>query len=56
DRLFDEGHDAGQEHSVEKGDDVLEEAISKDALEVIVENPQKKRKRKVAGDAILLRS
>ncbi|GKB21172.1 hypothetical protein Tco_0855095, partial [Tanacetum coccineum] len=51
DRLFDEEHDAGHEHSVEKGDDVLEEAISKDALEVIVEKPQKKRKRKVVGDA-----
>ncbi|GKB74077.1 hypothetical protein Tco_0935489 [Tanacetum coccineum] len=50
DRLFDEENDAGLEHSVEKDDDVLEEAIAKDALEVIAEKPQKKRKRKVAGD------
>ncbi|GJW56045.1 hypothetical protein Tco_0102776 [Tanacetum coccineum] len=45
-RLFDEGNDAGQEHSVEKDDNVLEEAIAKDASEVIVEKPKKKRKRK----------
>ncbi|GKB72559.1 hypothetical protein Tco_0933971 [Tanacetum coccineum] len=51
DRLFDEGNDAGQEHSVERDDDVLEDAIAKDASEVIAEKPQKKRKRKVAEDA-----
>ncbi|GKA29989.1 hypothetical protein Tco_0716234 [Tanacetum coccineum] len=51
DSLFDEGNDVGQEHSVEKDDDVLEEAIAKDALEFIAEKPQKKQKRKVAGDA-----
>ncbi|GJT44305.1 hypothetical protein Tco_0953020 [Tanacetum coccineum] len=51
DKLFDEEHDAGQKYSVEKDDDVLEEAISKDASETIAEKPQKKRKRKVAGDA-----
>ncbi|GKC51687.1 hypothetical protein Tco_1074432, partial [Tanacetum coccineum] len=34
-----------------KDDDVLEEAIAKDASETIAEKPQKKRKRKVARDA-----
>ncbi|GJZ89876.1 hypothetical protein Tco_0661803 [Tanacetum coccineum] len=52
DRLFDEGYNAGQEHSTEKDDDVQEEVIAKDALEVVAEKPQKKRKRKVTGDAI----
>ncbi|GKB09361.1 hypothetical protein Tco_0837673 [Tanacetum coccineum] len=51
DRLFDEGNDVNQEHSIEKDDDVLEEAIAKDASEVIAEKPQKKQKRKVVGDA-----
>ncbi|GJX56476.1 hypothetical protein Tco_0286373 [Tanacetum coccineum] len=51
DRLFDKGNDAGQEHSVERDDDVLEDAIAKDASEVIAEKPQKKRKRKVVEDA-----
>ncbi|GKD92177.1 hypothetical protein Tco_1372014, partial [Tanacetum coccineum] len=50
DRLFDEGDNTGQEHSAER-DDVQEEVIAKDALEVVVEKPQKKRKRKVIGDA-----
>ncbi|GKC49113.1 hypothetical protein Tco_1071858 [Tanacetum coccineum] len=50
DRLFDEGDNAGQEHSAER-DDVQEEVIAKDASEVVVEKPQKKRKRKVIGDA-----
>ncbi|GJX27032.1 hypothetical protein Tco_0233328 [Tanacetum coccineum] len=50
DRLFDEGDNAGQEHTAER-DDVQEEVIGKDALEVIVEKPQKKQKRKAIGDA-----
>ncbi|GJS15296.1 hypothetical protein Tco_0409768 [Tanacetum coccineum] len=50
DRLFDDGDDAGQEHSAER-DDVQEEVIAKDASGVVVEKPQKKRKRKVIGDA-----
>ncbi|GJV94365.1 hypothetical protein Tco_1545942 [Tanacetum coccineum] len=41
---------AGQEHST-KRDDVQEEVIAKYASEVVVEKPQKKRKRKVVGDA-----
>ncbi|GJU56102.1 hypothetical protein Tco_1229816 [Tanacetum coccineum] len=49
-RLFDEGDNAGQEHSAER-DDVQEEVIAKDASEVVVEKPQRKRKRKVIGDA-----
>ncbi|GJT68791.1 hypothetical protein Tco_1020271 [Tanacetum coccineum] len=53
DRLFDEGHDAGQEHSVEKGDDVLEEAISKDALEVISLPPNTSGKSLAALHAII---
>ncbi|GJY05407.1 hypothetical protein Tco_0371347 [Tanacetum coccineum] len=50
DRLFDDGDDAGQEHSAER-DNVQEEVIAKDASGVVVEKPQKKRKRKVIGDA-----
>ncbi|GJV91730.1 hypothetical protein Tco_1539543 [Tanacetum coccineum] len=50
DCLFDEGDNARQEHSAER-DDVQEEVIAKDASEVVVEKPQKKRKRKVIGDA-----
>ncbi|GJT33222.1 glutathione S-transferase [Tanacetum coccineum] len=34
DKLFDEGNNVGQEHSVERDDDVLEETIAKDASEV----------------------
>nr|GEV56487.1 hypothetical protein [Tanacetum cinerariifolium] len=48
DKLFD---DADQEDSVERGDDVLEETIAKDASEVVAEKTKKKQKRKVAGDA-----
>nr|GEV11544.1 hypothetical protein [Tanacetum cinerariifolium] len=33
DKLFDEGNDAGQEHSVERDDDVLEDTIAKGASE-----------------------
>ncbi|GKD76070.1 hypothetical protein Tco_1334352 [Tanacetum coccineum] len=51
DKLFDEGYDAGQEHSVEKDDDVLEETISLDVSDVVVEKAKKKRKRKVTRDA-----
>ncbi|GJV53364.1 hypothetical protein Tco_1449105 [Tanacetum coccineum] len=51
DRLFDEGNDAGKEHSVERDDDVLEETIAKDALEVVAEKTKKKQKRKVTGNA-----
>ncbi|GJU33972.1 hypothetical protein Tco_1182326 [Tanacetum coccineum] len=50
DRLFYEGDNAGQEHSTER-DDVQEEVIAKDASEVVVEKPQKNRKRKVIEDA-----
>ncbi|GJW61852.1 hypothetical protein Tco_0111187 [Tanacetum coccineum] len=39
DRLFDERNDAGREHSIERDDDVLEEAIAKDASKVIAEKP-----------------
>ncbi|GJY01797.1 hypothetical protein Tco_0359949 [Tanacetum coccineum] len=51
DKLFDEWNDAGQEHSVEGNDDVLEETIAKDASEVVAEKTKKKRKRKVTDDA-----
>nr|GEV58503.1 hypothetical protein [Tanacetum cinerariifolium] len=51
DKLFDEGNDAGQEHSVEMDDDVLEEIVAKGASEVVGEKTKKKRKRKVVGDA-----
>ncbi|GJW02739.1 hypothetical protein Tco_1561595 [Tanacetum coccineum] len=50
DHLFNDGDDAGQEHSAER-DDVQEEVIAKDASGFVVEKPQKKRKRKVIGDA-----
>ncbi|GJU89518.1 hypothetical protein Tco_1301941 [Tanacetum coccineum] len=51
-KLFDEGDNAGQEHSVERDDDVLEETIAKDVSEVAVEKTKKsKQKRKTAGDA-----
>ncbi|GKG33819.1 hypothetical protein Tco_0433978, partial [Tanacetum coccineum] len=51
DWLFDEGDNARQEHPAEKDDDVQEEVIAKDASEVVVEKPQKKRNRKVVWDA-----
>ncbi|GKE41099.1 hypothetical protein Tco_1464504, partial [Tanacetum coccineum] len=51
DKLFDEGDDVGQEHSVERGDDVLEETIARDVLDVVVEKAKKKPKRRVTGDA-----
>ncbi|GKC62410.1 hypothetical protein Tco_1095008 [Tanacetum coccineum] len=38
DKLFDEGDDAGQEHSVERDDNVLEETIAKDVLERLRED------------------
>ncbi|GJU44948.1 hypothetical protein Tco_1202214 [Tanacetum coccineum] len=50
-KLFDEGNDVGQEHSVEKDDDVLEETIAPDVSDVAVEKAKKKQKRKVTGDA-----
>nr|GEW37524.1 hypothetical protein [Tanacetum cinerariifolium] len=46
DKLFDEGDDAGQEHSVEKDDDVLDESIARDFLNVAIEKAKKKQKRK----------
>ncbi|GKE15639.1 hypothetical protein Tco_1423216, partial [Tanacetum coccineum] len=51
DKLFDEGNNAGQEHSVERDDDVLEETVPKDASEVVVEKAKEKQKRKIVGDA-----
>nr|GEY69668.1 hypothetical protein [Tanacetum cinerariifolium] len=51
DKLFDEGGDVGQEHSIERGDDVLEETVAKDISVVAVEKTKKKRKRKAAEDA-----
>ncbi|GKF92337.1 hypothetical protein Tco_0279056, partial [Tanacetum coccineum] len=52
DKLFDEEDDVGQEHSVERDDDILEETVAKDVLEVAVEKTKKfKRKRKTTGDA-----
>nr|GEU80632.1 hypothetical protein [Tanacetum cinerariifolium]GEV90777.1 hypothetical protein [Tanacetum cinerariifolium] len=50
-KLFDEGNDAGQEHSIERDDDVLEETVANGALEVVAEKTKKKHKRKVVGDA-----
>nr|GEW04535.1 hypothetical protein [Tanacetum cinerariifolium] len=50
DKLFDEGNDVGQEHSVERDDDVLEETVAKGASKVVAEKT-KKWKRKVVGDA-----
>ncbi|GKD36045.1 hypothetical protein Tco_1251554, partial [Tanacetum coccineum] len=51
DRLFNEGNDVGQEPSVERNDDILEETIGKDASEVVAEKTEKKRKRRVVRDA-----
>ncbi|GKA99931.1 hypothetical protein Tco_0827925 [Tanacetum coccineum] len=52
DKLFDDGGDAGQEHSVERDDDVLEETVAKDVSEVVVEkNKKSKRKRETTEDA-----
>nr|GEY66980.1 hypothetical protein [Tanacetum cinerariifolium] len=51
DKLFDEGDDAGQEHSFERDDDVPEETVAKDVLEVAVEMIKKKHKRKAVGVA-----
>ncbi|GJX74839.1 hypothetical protein Tco_0313434, partial [Tanacetum coccineum] len=51
DKLFDDGYDVGQEHPVEKDDDVLEETIALDVSDVAVEKAKKKQKRKVTGDA-----
>nr|GFB66882.1 hypothetical protein [Tanacetum cinerariifolium] len=50
DKLFDEGDDVGQEHSVKKDDDVLDETIARDVLNVAIEKAKKKQKRKVTGD------
>ncbi|GJW25686.1 hypothetical protein Tco_0039497 [Tanacetum coccineum] len=51
DKLFAEGGDARQEHSIERDDDVLEETVAKDISEVGVEKTKKKRKRKATRDA-----
>ncbi|GJR55332.1 hypothetical protein Tco_1405853 [Tanacetum coccineum] len=51
DKLFDEGNDAEQGCSTEKGDDVLEETIAKDVPEIAVEKTKNKRKSKAVGDA-----
>nr|GEU53566.1 hypothetical protein [Tanacetum cinerariifolium] len=51
DKLFDEEDDAGQEHSVKKDDDVLDETIARDVSDVAIEKAKKKQKRKVTGDA-----
>nr|GFB48272.1 hypothetical protein [Tanacetum cinerariifolium] len=51
DKLFNRGDDASPEHSVERDDDVLQETITRDVLDVIVEKAKKKRKRKVTGGA-----
>nr|GFD14564.1 hypothetical protein [Tanacetum cinerariifolium] len=37
DKLFDEGNDVGQEQSVERDEEVLEETVVKDASEVVAE-------------------
>nr|GEU38024.1 hypothetical protein [Tanacetum cinerariifolium] len=47
-KLFD---DVDQEHSIERGDNVLEETIAKDALKVGAEKTKKKQKRRVVGYA-----
>nr|GEV83861.1 transmembrane protein [Tanacetum cinerariifolium] len=44
DKLFGEGDDAGQENSVEKDDDVLDETIARDVSDVAVEKAKKNRK------------
>nr|GEY33356.1 (R)-mandelonitrile lyase-like [Tanacetum cinerariifolium] len=46
DKMFDEGNDANQEHSVGV-DDVLEEVVALDASEVDAEKAKKKQKRKM---------
>ncbi|GJZ34555.1 hypothetical protein Tco_0580372 [Tanacetum coccineum] len=51
DKLFEEGNDAEQERSTERGDDVLEETIAKDVPEIVVEKTKKKRKGKAVADA-----
>nr|GEV49343.1 hypothetical protein [Tanacetum cinerariifolium] len=50
-KLFDEGNNDGQEHSIERDDNVIEETVAKGALEVVAEKTKKKQKRKVVGDA-----
>nr|GEU91323.1 hypothetical protein [Tanacetum cinerariifolium] len=40
-----------EEHSIKRGDDVLEETITKDASEVVAEKTKKKQKRRLVGDA-----
>nr|GEV90993.1 hypothetical protein [Tanacetum cinerariifolium] len=47
DKMFDDGNDANQEHSVGKDDDVLEEVVALDASKVGAEKAKKKRKRKM---------
>nr|GEU97665.1 hypothetical protein [Tanacetum cinerariifolium] len=47
DKMFDEGNNANQEHSVGKDDDVLEEAVALEASEVGAEKAKKKQKRKM---------
>ncbi|GKA23429.1 hypothetical protein Tco_0709391 [Tanacetum coccineum] len=51
DKLFDEGDDAEQGHSIKRDDDVPREIITKDISEVAVEKTKKKQKRKATEDA-----
>nr|GEZ06463.1 hypothetical protein [Tanacetum cinerariifolium] len=52
DKMFDEGNDVRQDHSIKRDDDAPTETITKDVSEVVVEKTKKfKRKRKTAGDA-----
>ncbi|GKC73704.1 hypothetical protein Tco_1119587 [Tanacetum coccineum] len=52
DKLFDEEDDVGQEHSIKRDDDILEETVATDVSEVADEKTKKsKRKRKTTGDA-----
>nr|GEV03672.1 ribonuclease H-like domain-containing protein [Tanacetum cinerariifolium] len=47
DKMFDEGNDTNQEHSVGKDDDVLDKVVALDASEVGAEKAKKKQKRKM---------
>ncbi|GKC05207.1 hypothetical protein Tco_0996817 [Tanacetum coccineum] len=51
DKLFDEGDDAKQGHSIERDDHVPEETISKDVPEVAAEKAKKQQRRKAIEDA-----
>ncbi|GJS45354.1 hypothetical protein Tco_0595475 [Tanacetum coccineum] len=52
DKLFDEGNNVGQEHSIERDDDVLEEIVPKDASEVKLREDYYVRASSVGGKSL----